>query len=101
VSETVFHQFSQLDEKELLLNQQKKEVQSKTRKLKAHLTQQEMVNSELAMKLKQQEQEKVTRNSFFIISTSIGVDSCICFHYCWNIFGCNFVITAEFFSLRP
>jgi hypothetical protein len=49
-----------LDEKELMLNQQKKEVHSKTRKLKAHLTQQEMVNNELAVKLKQQEVDKVS-----------------------------------------
>jgi len=42
-----------------MLNQQKKEVHSKTRKLKAHLTQQEMVNNELAVKLKQQEVDKV------------------------------------------
>ena len=54
----------QLDEKELLLNQHKKDQMSKTRKLKAHLTQQETVNNELATKLKQQEAEKVTEQKW-------------------------------------
>lgn len=42
------------------LNEKKKEVQSKTRKLKAHLTHQEIVNNELANKLRQKDMDMVT-----------------------------------------
>ena len=52
----------QLDEKELLLNEQKKEAHSKTKRLKAHLTQQEIVNNELEVKLRQKEAERVRKN---------------------------------------
>ena len=51
----------QLDEKELLLNEQKKEVHSKTKRLKAHLTQQEIVNNELEIQLRQKEAERVRK----------------------------------------
>ena len=61
----------QLDEKELLLNQHKKDQMSKTRKLKAHLTQQETVNNELATKLKQQEAEKVANVKLKSLSLQI------------------------------
>ena len=68
----------QLDEKELLLNQHKKDQMSKTRKLKAHLTQQETVNNELATKLMQQEAEKVTKQNWKVwVILSI--------HKCWPL----------------
>ena len=46
---------NELDEKELLLNQQKKDQKRNTKKYRQHLAQQEHVNNELATRLKHQQ----------------------------------------------
>jgi len=49
----------QLDEKEMQLNEQKRMAHSKTKRLKVHLTQQEIVNNELESQLRHKEMERV------------------------------------------
>ena len=46
---------NELDEKELLLNQQKKDKHKTTKKYRQHLAQQEQVNTELAIRLREQQ----------------------------------------------
>lgn len=52
----------QLDEKELLINQHKLDTKKVTKKLKAQVTQQELVSCELAAKLKQRELQRVIKS---------------------------------------
>jgi len=48
-----------LDEKEILINQHKIDTKKVTKKLKAQVTQQELVTSELAARLKRRELQRV------------------------------------------
>jgi len=49
---------NELDEKELMLNQQKRDQKKTTKKWRAQLTQQETINNELAIRLKEQQMKR-------------------------------------------